>query len=95
LEDKVSIQEKIISDQSDTINNQSERLDIQERKMAEQDETIAILECKLENSEQYNKALIEQMQREKIIPVSPSSLTMQNCSEISKKGKRKNKTEEI
>jgi uncharacterized coiled-coil protein SlyX len=84
LEDKVDVQEEIIRKQANTITTQSERLDLQDIKIEEQSRTISILECKLNNSEQYNKTLIEQMRRENLTPMSSVNMGMVDCDKISK-----------
>jgi uncharacterized coiled-coil protein SlyX len=86
LEEKVHDQDIIIMKQNETIREQGE-------KIAAQDEIISILRCKLDNSEKYNKALIEQMQREKIAPISQVNMALPDCEEISKAKKKREKRE--
>lgn len=95
LEEKVENQEKIIKNQADIIFTQSERLDMQDKKIEEQDKTISILECKLNNSEQYNKALIEQMQRERITPMSNVNMGMADCDKLSKTKKNRRNDDNV
>jgi uncharacterized coiled-coil protein SlyX len=86
LEERVHNQDIIIMEQNETIREQGE-------KIAAQDEIISILRCKLDNSEKYNKALIEQMQREKMTPISPVNMNLPDCEEISKVKKKREKRE--
>ena len=95
LEDKVENQEGIIKNQASTIIIQSDRLDMQDKKIEQQDEIIFILECKLNNSEQYNKALIEQMQKERITPMSNVNMGMADCDKLSKTKKNRRNNDNV
>lgn len=86
LEEKVHEQDIIIMKQNETIRAQGE-------KIAAQDKIISILRCKLDNSEKYNKALIEQMQKEKIAPISQINMNLPNCEEEIKTKKKREKRE--
>jgi hypothetical protein len=88
LEDKSEAQDATIAHQAMIIREQTERLDVQEAKIEEQDKIIAVLECKLTNSEQYNKALIEQMQRERITPLTKVNMPLQDCEKVKARGNK-------
>lgn len=85
LEIKVHEQDILIMQQAETIKLQGEQI-------AAQDEIIAVLQCKLSNSEKYNKKLIEQMQREKITPIPTVNMYLEDCDKA--KGKKKKSLEE-
>ena len=82
LEEKVYTQGVIIMEQNETIRIQGE-------KIAAQDEIISILRCKLDNSEKYNQALIEQMKKENVTPIETKSMNLPDCEEIIKSKKKR------
>ena len=85
---RVSVLEEQVHKQSVVIMEQAETIRLQGERITAQDEIIETLECKLSNSEEYNRILIEQMQREKITPTPKINLRLKDCN------KNKNKKSE-
>lgn len=81
LETDYDALEDTIRRQADIIEKQNVRLDAQEQKIMEQDVEIDKLKCELNNSEQYNKALIQQMREQKLIPLEKESIQIEDCKE--------------
>jgi hypothetical protein len=86
---RVSILEEQVHNQSIIIMQQAETIKIQGEKIDAQDEIIALLECKLSNSEKYNHALIEQMQKKSITPVSNVNMGLPDCNQVAKNRRKK------
>jgi len=85
LKDMVEAQETVIGEQAIIIEEQSKRLDLQDAKIIEQQEEIETLKCELDNTRQYNEALIKQMRDAHIIPVDVKSISQKRCKDNSKK----------
>jgi hypothetical protein len=92
INQRVSALEEQVHDQSIIIMQQSETIRLQGEQIAAQDEIIAVLQCKLNNSEMYNKALIDQMEREHVTPVSSVNMRLEDCNKA--KNKKKKSSEE-
>lgn len=90
---RVSDLEEQVHEQSITIMKQSETIRIQGERISAQDETIAILECKLGNSEEYNRVLIDQMRREKIEPTPKINLPLKDCNKYVRNKKKRDSEE--
>jgi hypothetical protein len=55
--------------------------DILDGKIEMQEEDIKRLRCELDNARLYNKALIEQMIRNKIVPIKMKDLPLKDCGD--------------